>query len=126
MQRKYLLRAAGIGAPALLGFGIFSISGAAMWLFMMYYFLQWWGILGLLAGLLLPPLATLFPFIYWWQESFPVAYLSIWLIGLLALAVGVMLSGGMAMHAGKRYANKVSEMKPLSRKIIDGEVVDQE
>ncbi len=113
----------GIGGPAVIGYGIFSLSGAAMWLFTMYYFLQWWGLLGLLAGLFIPVLATLFPFIYWWQESFPLTYLLIWAIGLLALVVGVMLSGGLAIMLGRKTI-KVNQNKPRKiDNVIDGEIV---
>lgn len=86
------LRAHRLFWPLALGYAVFSLSGLLMWLFQMYWFLEWWGLLGIITGLMLPPLASLFPFIYWWQESFPVAYILIWLAGFMGLLIGGILS----------------------------------
>lgn len=114
------LAASKLGLPIVIGYGLFTLSGAAMWLFSMYWFLQWWGLLGILAALLVPPLATLFPFIYWWQESFPVVYILIWLVGVLGLALGVAITGSMFRKKLRSSGRK----KSPKREFIEGEIAE--
>ena len=104
-------------------------SSALMWLFMMYWFLQWWGLLGIIAALFLPPLAVLFPFIYWWQESFPITYILIWLTGIVALFAGFALTGSIARRQLRKAYESGGQQRRRSRKYedaIEGEVVEKE
>lgn len=125
---KNSTKALGLSAPILIGYVTFLLSGAVMWLFMMYWFLEWWGLLGIIAAILLPPLATLFPFIYWWQESFPVAYILIWFIGVASLFVGIGLTSRLLRGQVKRAYKKQHNSKAQSarKNVIDGEVVNEE
>ncbi|MCA9348923.1 hypothetical protein KC878_02135 [Candidatus Saccharibacteria bacterium] len=121
---KNSTKAIGLSAPALLGYLTFVLSGITMWLFMIYWFLKWWGLLGIIAALLLPPLATLFPFIYWWQESFPITYISIWLVGVLALIVGISLTGRLVRSQIKKAYKNRQKSGSKYDKAIDGEIVE--
>lgn len=61
---------------------LFYSSGLVMIIFELYWFAQWWGAIGVVAGLLIPPLAALFPFIYLFVEGFSVLYFGVWALGL--------------------------------------------
>lgn len=120
-----------VGGPAMLGFIIFGASSIAMWVFQIYWFLEWWSLLGLLAGLFIPILATLFPLIYWMQEGFPTLYLLIWLLGIGSLSLGIAASQFLVKkEIGKtkqNFANAFSQRGKSQRsKYRDEDVIDAE
>jgi hypothetical protein len=64
-------------------------SGLIMWGIQTYWFLNWWGITGILIGIFIPPLAAIFPFIYWYMENFTFLFTLLW---ILAIFSGYMAS----------------------------------
>lgn len=72
----------------LIKYGLFYTSGILMWVMEIISFNEWWGGVGLLLALFVPPLAILFPFIYWIKTTeFPLTYFIIWAIGLGGFAI---------------------------------------
>lgn len=63
-------------------------------IFMVYLWVSalggWLGWPGLVAGLLLAPLAVLFPFVQWLVEGvFPSVYFGLWVLGFVGLAISL-------------------------------------
>lgn len=67
------------------GYVIFFGAGVWMWVYAMIWFNRWWGSGGLVIAIFVPPVGELFPFIYWFKESFPSSYFVIWGVGLLGI-----------------------------------------
>lgn len=67
---------------------VWWVSGLVLYAFDVYWFYHWWGAIGALIGLLVPPLAFVFPFIYRAMEGFSFFYLGAWAVGILALCIG--------------------------------------
>lgn len=64
------------------------ISGFLMVAFEIYWFLRWWGLIGVIAGVMMFPLAVLFPFIYLFKEGFSFFYFGVWALGLVCMYLG--------------------------------------
>lgn len=60
-------------------------SGAAMYLFEIYWFYQWWGGTGLLIAVMAAPVSAIFPFIYLLREGFSALYFGTWAVGILGI-----------------------------------------
>ena len=71
----------------ILGFVLVGLSGLVMFGFQIYWFLLWWGPLGVLVGVFVPPLAVVFPFIYLLKEGFSLFYFGVWLAGIVGMAI---------------------------------------
>ncbi|MEM6997854.1 MAG: hypothetical protein AAF413_02995 [Patescibacteria group bacterium] len=133
-MNRLQMKALKVGGPAIAGFIIFGLASIAMWVFQLYWFLEWWSLLGLLAAIFVPPLATLFPLIYWFQEDFPGIYLLIWLIGFAALSIGMSTSGFLMKREVNKTKKEFAEAfsgttknQSKSKKYkdaIDGEIVE--
>lgn len=65
-----------------LGNAIFLVSGLAMYVFEVMWFARWWDSFGLLVGIIAPPIAAAFPFIYLAKEGFSLLYFSVWAAGI--------------------------------------------
>ncbi|PIZ62215.1 hypothetical protein COY16_05025 [Candidatus Roizmanbacteria bacterium CG_4_10_14_0_2_um_filter_39_13] len=73
-----------------IGIALFGLVGVYMYIVEIIAFAQWWGLTGIVVSFMIPPLAVIFPFIYWVKEGvFPLTYLTAWIIGL----VGAVLAG---------------------------------
>ncbi len=72
------------------GMVIFWVSGAIMFLFELYWFMQWWELGGVIAAVLIPPLAVVFPFVFLIKEGFSALYFGVWAAGLLGMFVGTL------------------------------------
>lgn len=70
------------------GNNIWIISGIVMVLFEVFWFYQWWGFAGVIASLVLFPLAAIFPFIYLVKEGFSMLYFGVWGLGILGIILG--------------------------------------
>uniref|UniRef100_A0A7C4AR32 Uncharacterized protein n=1 Tax=Desulfomonile tiedjei TaxID=2358 RepID=A0A7C4AR32_9BACT len=81
----------------ILGYVIFGLSGLAMFGFQLYWFHRWWGDVGVLAGLFIPPLVAAFPLLYLLKEGFSIFYFGIWLAGI----------GGMVLASMKKNQDEV-------------------
>ena len=64
------------------------ISGFLMIVFEIYWFFRWWGLIGAIAGLVIFPLAVLFPFIYLFKEGFSLFYFAVWALGIIGMYLG--------------------------------------
>jgi hypothetical protein len=73
---------------ATLGKILFWGSGIILYLLSIYSYYLWFGGLGALAALIVPPLAELFPFVYLFLVGFTPEFLLIiiiWLVGLVGV-----------------------------------------
>ncbi len=68
---------------------VFILSSLALGGFMFYWFYAWWGVLGVIGGIMLPPLIAVFPFIYLYLEGPSVILFGLWGTG----AVAAMIAG---------------------------------
>lgn len=75
-----------------LGFGTLLLSSLLLFLLSLYWFYVWWGILGVFAGIVVAPLAAIFPFIFLFKEGFSLFYFGIWIIGIAGRILAVSLS----------------------------------
>ena len=64
------------------------ICGFLMFAFEIYWFFSWWGLTGAIAGVLLFPLAFIFPFIYLFKEGFSLFYFGVWGLGIIGMYLG--------------------------------------
>ncbi len=67
---------------------IWIICGLLMYVFEIYWFSKWWGGIGALVAIMVPPLSILFPFIYLAKEGFSILYFGLWAVALVAAFVG--------------------------------------
>lgn len=76
-----------------IGYTIFALAGIVMFGLEIYWFLIWWDLIGVVVAVFVPPLAALFPFIYWIKVGvFPLFYFIIWAIGILGMIIAVYSS----------------------------------
>ncbi len=76
------------------GFAFFAFTaaqvlGVLLWIGYVLTWTEWWGVFGLIIGLITVPGLVVFPFIYWVVENdFPTNYFLMWfaMIGLYFLA----------------------------------------
>jgi hypothetical protein len=76
------------------GFAFFAFTaaqvlGVLLWIGYVVTWTEWWGVLGLIVGLITVPGLVIFPFIYWVVENdFPTNYFLVWfaMISLYFLA----------------------------------------
>lgn len=75
-----LLTVGGVGA---------AVSGIVMFLYEIVYLHDWWGSLGVVAAVLVPPLVAAFPFLVVLNEGWGVAapYFMWWAVGLASMIV---------------------------------------
>lgn len=74
------------------GIGLFFLAGIIMYIIEIVNFNSWWGLDGIVIGVIVAPLAVLFPFIYWIKVGiFPFFYFIIWAAGLLGLFIPALL-----------------------------------
>jgi hypothetical protein len=73
------------GLVRLLGYLAFWGAGIVLFVIELGWFSTWWGGLGVLGAISLPPLAAAFPFIYLALEGFDPNYFAIWAIGLAGM-----------------------------------------
>lgn len=71
-----------------LGSVVFYVAGIAMLAFEVFWFSQWWGIVGTVIALAVPPITAVFPFIYLFMEGFSPLYFGLWAVALAGAAVG--------------------------------------
>lgn len=74
---------------ALMAFVAAQIVGLLLWIGYVLTWVDWWGGLGLIIGLITVPGLVVFPFIYWVVENdFPANYFLMWfaMIGFYLLA----------------------------------------
>jgi len=64
------------------------ISGFLMIVFEIYWFFRWWGLIGAIAGVMIFPIAVLFPFIYFFKEGFSLFYFVVWGLGIIGMYLG--------------------------------------
>lgn len=74
------------------GIVLFWGAGLVMVAFELYWFAQWWGGVGVVVGLFVPPIVALFPFIYLFLEGFSALYFGVWALGLVGTALVVRAS----------------------------------
>jgi hypothetical protein len=71
-----------------LGIAIFVLSGIPMLYFYVVTIYQWWGLVAAVVAFFLPPLAFLFPGVYWFIEGTPpTLYLACWAIGMAGMGL---------------------------------------
>lgn len=70
---------------------VYMLAIFILFLIEVYYFLQWWGLLGLIVALVAFPLPLIFPFIYWFMADFSVLLFGIWAFGFSAYILSVIL-----------------------------------
>ena len=68
---------------------VFIASSLALGGFMFYWFYSWWGVLGVIGGIMVPPLIAVFPFIYLYLEGPSLLLFGLWGTG----AVAAMIAG---------------------------------
>ncbi|MDO8657589.1 MAG: hypothetical protein Q7K55_02515 [Candidatus Levybacteria bacterium] len=69
-----------------IGYAIFAIAGLWMYIAEVIAFARWWDLIGILVAVFIPPVAALFPLIYWIKEgTFPVLYFVVWGVGILGI-----------------------------------------
>jgi len=66
----------------ILGYLLFLAAGIVLLIFEVVWFYRWWGEIGVIIALFVPPLAALFPFIYLLKQGFSVFYFGVWAIGI--------------------------------------------
>lgn len=74
---------------AFFAFAAAQVLGVLLWIGYVVTWTEWWGVLGLIVGLITVPGLVIFPFIYWVVENdFPTNYFLVWfaMIGLYFLA----------------------------------------
>ena len=74
---------------AIFAFAAAQVLGVLLWIGYVVTWTEWWGVLGLIVGLITVPGLVIFPFIYWVVENdFPTNYFLVWfaMIGLYFLA----------------------------------------
>jgi len=70
------------------GRGVGFVSGVLMIVFETYWFIRWWGMTAGLISLFIPPLAVLFPFVYWFKEGFSLLYFILWVLAWVGMFLG--------------------------------------
>lgn len=71
-----------------IGYGIFAIAGIWMWIAEIIAFARWWDLVGILVAVFIPPIAALFPLIFWIKEGvFPILYFVVWGAGILGMVL---------------------------------------
>lgn len=77
----------------ILGYGLFIVAGLWMWIAEVIAFTRWWDLTGILISVFIPPIAVVFPIIYWVKEGvFPVMYFIVWGVGLLGMFLAAFAS----------------------------------
>lgn len=71
----------------ILGLIVFYGAGLVMWIFEIVWFFNWWGGVGVIGAVLLPPLAAIFPFLFLFMGGFSALYFGLWALGLVGLVV---------------------------------------
>lgn len=61
---------------------LFIGSGLAMLAFEIFWFSVWWGGIGTIVAIAVPPIAALFPLIYLFMEGFSALYFGLWGAGI--------------------------------------------
>ena len=74
------------------GFSTFALTGIAMFLFQLYWFTSWWGVIGLLIAVGIAPGAAIFPFVFFLFEGFSLLYFGMWILGFAGGLLGAALS----------------------------------
>ena len=64
-------------------------SGLILYVFEVIWFYRWWGDIGAVVGILVPPVAIVFPFLFLLKEGFSGLYFGAWVLGILGLVVSV-------------------------------------
>jgi len=78
-----------------IGWILFIGSGIYLWIVGTILLLSWWGTLGLLLGIFVPPIDFFIPFIYWFKTGiFPSLYFIIWGIGIFGVIIANLSSIG--------------------------------
>lgn len=76
----------------IIGYILTSITSILMFIYYLLAMFRWLGIIGVIAGVLVTPLAVIFPLIFWVVEGiFPVFYFllwGLWFVGLIFMAIG--------------------------------------
>jgi hypothetical protein len=66
---------------------LFWACGLAVIVFETIWFYRWWGLLGAIVSVFIPPLALVFPFVYLAREGFSALYFGLWGLGLVGLFI---------------------------------------
>lgn len=80
---------------ALIGYLAYAagiVAGLALYVFEIIWFYRWWDLIGVVASVMVPPLAAAFPIIYWVREGFTVSYLALFLIAIGGVGLGAWLT----------------------------------
>jgi len=76
-----------------LGMVLWWGAGLVTWVIMILNLFSWWGVLGVIAGVIFFPGVIAFPFLYWLMESaFPIIYFIIWGVGIAGFIISSFFS----------------------------------
>ena len=79
---------------SLLFFTLAQLIGLALWIAYAATWTRWQGGLGFLIGVFTAPGLIIFPFVFWMVEnSFPVNYFLLWLVGLALMVLAGLTAG---------------------------------
>jgi hypothetical protein len=80
-----------VRAMRILGYILFLGAGAILYAFEVIWLHRWWGSVGLVVGIFVPPIGYVFPFICWAKLGFVPVYFV--LLGLSVFGI-VLISRG--------------------------------
>ena len=80
------------------------VYGSALYLFVsaLYWFLTWWGLLGVVVATFMFPVDFAFPFIYLFVNGFDLYILSVLLAWIIAIVGGLVLNAEHEEEAAKQ------------------------
>jgi hypothetical protein len=69
------------------GIALWIGCGLALYIFEIIWLYRWWGDIGVIVGVFVPPIAAVFPFLYLLKEGFSPMYFGLLAGGILGLLI---------------------------------------